>query len=394
MADKHYQYLIIGGGMTGEAAIRGIRQADPTGGIGLFSAEAHPPYNRPPLSKGLWKGEPETDIWLDPPAGATDLVLDRRIDRIEPDRKVAVDDQGNEYSYGRLLLATGGSPRRLPFGDGRIIYFRTLEDYRRLRTLAGKGRRFAVIGGGFIGSEIAAALAMSGLSVTLLFPEQGIGQKIFPRDLSLFLNDYYRQNGVDVRAGDTMTGVTDRSGGLAVQTEGGAEIPVDGIVAGIGIQPNVELAEQAGLPVDDGIVVDEFLRTRNPDIFAAGDAASVYSPDLDRRIRVEHEDAARTMGLAAGRSMAGRQEPYRHLPSFYSDLFDLGYEAVGLPDPRLETVADWREPFRQGVVYTLKDGRVRGVLLWNTWDQVEAARRLIRADGPFRPEDLRDRLPA
>jgi 3-phenylpropionate/trans-cinnamate dioxygenase ferredoxin reductase subunit len=394
MENKHYQYLVIGGGMTSEAAVRGIRQVDPAGTIGLISAESHPPYNRPPLSKGLWKGEPETGIWLDPPSGATDLILGRGIRRIEPDRKQVVDDLGSIYSYDRLLLATGGTPRRLPFGDERIIYFRTLDDYRRLRTLTGRGKRFVVIGGGFIGGEIAAALAVNGLSVTLVFPEDGIGQKVFPRDLSLFLNDYYREKGVALHPSDTVTGIADRPGGLAVRTRSGAEIPADGIIAGLGIRPNVELAETAGLPTDDGIVVDEFLRTRDPDIYAAGDVAAFPSAALGRRIRVEHEDAARSMGVAAGRALAGQAEPYRHLPAFYSDLFDLGYEAVGMPDPRLETVADWQEPFRQGVIYSLQAGRVRGIILWNTWEQVDAARRLIESEGPWRPEDLRGRLPA
>lgn len=164
-------------------------------------------------------------------------------------------------------------------------------------------------------------------------------------------------------------------------------------MAGIGIQPDVELARQAGLAVDNGIIVDEFLRTSHPSIYAAGDVAAFVNPAIGNRIRVEHEDNALTMGRAAGRAMAGQAEPYDHLPFFYSDLFELGYEAVGEVDARLETVADWIEPFRQGVVYYLRGQRVRGVLLWNVWGQVEAARRLIAMPGPFRPADLKGRLP-
>jgi NADPH-dependent 2,4-dienoyl-CoA reductase/sulfur reductase-like enzyme len=146
--------------------------------------------------------------------------------------------------------------------------------------------------------------------------------------------------------------------------------------------------------VENGIVVDDFLRTSAPDVYAAGDVANFANPALGHRLRVEHEDNANTMGSLAGRGMAGAPEPYQHLPFFYSDLFDLGYEAVGETDSRLATVADWREPHREGVIYYLRDGRVRGVLLWNTWGQVDAARRLIAEPGPFHAEELRGRLPA
>jgi NADPH-dependent 2,4-dienoyl-CoA reductase/sulfur reductase-like enzyme len=171
------------------------------------------------------------------------------------------------------------------------------------------------------------------------------------------------------------------------------QVLVDGVVAGIGVQPNVELAQTAGLQVENGIVVDEFLRTRHPDIHGAGDVAAFYNPALGKRIRVEHEDNANTMGRQAGRIMAGALEPYHHLPFFYSDLFDLGYEAVGELDSRHEIVADWKEPNKEGVVYYMQSGRVRGVLLWNVWKQVDAARKLIAEPGPFRAEDLKGRLP-
>jgi NADPH-dependent 2,4-dienoyl-CoA reductase/sulfur reductase-like enzyme len=164
-------------------------------------------------------------------------------------------------------------------------------------------------------------------------------------------------------------------------------------VAGIGIEPNVELAESIGLATDNGIVVDQFLRTSQPDIYAAGDVAAFHNPALDKRMRVEHEDNANTMGRLAGRNMAGKSEPYDHLPFFYSDMFELGYEAVGEVDSRLETFPDWKRPNEEGVVYYLKENRVRGVLLWNVWEQVEAARRLIAEPGPFTRENLKGRLP-
>jgi NADPH-dependent 2,4-dienoyl-CoA reductase/sulfur reductase-like enzyme len=164
-------------------------------------------------------------------------------------------------------------------------------------------------------------------------------------------------------------------------------------VAGLGIDLNLELAVQAGLPIGNGVTVDEFLRAGKPDVFAAGDLASFYNPALGGRLRVEHEDNALVMGRQAGRNMAGAEEPYYHLPYFYSDLFDLGYEAVGELDSRLDTVADWKEPYREGVIYYLRQGRVRGVLLWNVWEQVDAARRLIASAAMVGPDELRGWLP-
>ena len=393
-----YTYLIIGGGMTADAGIGGIREVDPNGAIGLIGAEPHLPYDRPLLSKGLWKGKPLGSIWRKTDRQGVTLHLGRTVRSLDVQNKRVTDDRGTDYTYDKLLLATGGAPRRLPFGDGKIIYFRTLDDYERLRALTDQFQRFAIVGGGFIGSEIAAALTISGNKVVMAFPGVGIGSRIFPADLARFLNDFYRQKGVEVLAGQLVTGWEIRQGKPVLKIRGDhtqdeQEIVADAVVAGIGIQPNVELAQRAGLEVDNGIRVDSGLRTSHPDIFASGDVANFYNPALDQRLRVEHEDNANTMGRLAGQAMAGRTISYDHLPFFYSDLFELGFEAVGEVDARLEMVADWKEPYREGVVYYLRDGRVRGVLLWNVWEQVDAARKLIAEIGPFRVEDLRGRLP-
>jgi 3-phenylpropionate/trans-cinnamate dioxygenase ferredoxin reductase subunit len=373
-----YRYLIIGGGMTADAAARAIRESDSGGNIAIMSDDPHPPYNRPPLSKGLWKGEdPEKTVWRGTEKIGVELRLGRRATAVNTKQKTVTDDRGNVVSYDKLLLASGGTPRRLPLQTGEIIYYRTFDDYVRLRALANEKLRFLVLGGGFIGSEVAAALRIVGRDVTMLVPEDGIGVRVFPPDLSRFLVQYYREQGVDVRTGEGLAGLQQSAGTFVVRTTHGKEIPADVVVAGLGIQPNVELAEQAGLRVENGIVVDELLRTSAPDIFAAGDVANFFNPALGVRMRVEHEDNANTMGAAAGRSMAGKGTPYTHLPFFYSDLFALGYEAVGELDPRLETDSVWKERFREGVIYYLKDGNVRGVLLWNTWGQVDNARAII-----------------
>ncbi len=393
----HFRYLIVGGGVTADAAARGIRDVDPDGSIGIVGAEPDPPYDRPRLSKGLWTGDPPESIPRQGETPGVTLHLGRTVTAVSPWSKCIADDRRTVYGFDKLLLATGGTPRRLPAANERVIHLRNLNDYRRLAASAGEGRRYAVVGGGFIGSEIAAALAIKGKEVVIVFPGEGICSHIFPRGLSLHLNDYYRQKGVEVLPGETFQEAGMRGGRLVLSTRnvksfGAREIPVDGIVAGIGIVPNDALARSAGLGVANGIVVDERLRTNSRDIYAAGDAANFYSPLLGMRIRVEHEDNARAMGRLAGRAMAGQPEPYRHLPSFSSVLFDVAYEAVGEVDTRLQTIADWEEPFRKGVVYYMRGGRVRGVLLWNVRDQVDSARRLIAERGPFGPLDLAGRL--
>ncbi len=395
-----YKYVIAGGGMTGDAAVKGIREIDSNGTIALVGSEPHRPYKRPPLTKDLWKGKPLEKIWLKTPEDGVDLRLERTISTLDVDNKRAMDDQGTEFSYEKLLLATGGTPRTLKLegnGAGEVIYYRTFDDYQRLRDLAGTAERFAVIGGGFIGSEIAAALAMNGREVVMIFPGLAIGENIYPAGMARSVNEYYREKGVTLLSGCSASRVEKRDGRFIVTARGidGSEhaVEVDGVVAGIGIEPNVGLAEQAGLSLDNGVVVDEQLRAGHPDIYAAGDIAAFQNPALGKRLRVEHEDNAKAMGRQAGRNMAGAEEPYHHLPFFYSDLFDLGYEAVGELDSRLQTVEDWTDANRKGVVYYLGGGRVRGVLLWNVWEQVDAARRLIAEPGPFQPGDLAGRLP-
>jgi NADPH-dependent 2,4-dienoyl-CoA reductase/sulfur reductase-like enzyme len=388
---KRYDYLILGGGMTADAAVRGISEVDPEGRIGLISAESDPPYDRPPLTKALWKDKPLDSVWRHTETQKADLHLGRSAKTLDVRGKAVTDDQGKVYGYDKLLLATGGSPRRLPFSPD-IIYFRTLADYRRLRKLTEAGRRFAVIGGGFIGSEIAAALAMNHKEVVMLFPGNGICHRIFPSDLSNFVTDYYREKGVEVLTGERVNAIECRGDQFVVGTESKREIVVDGVVAGLGITPDVDLARAAGLHIDNGIIVDEFLRTSNPDIYAAGDVAAFHNPALGKRMRVEHEDNANTMGRLAGKNMAGTFEPYHHLPFFYSDLFDLGYEAVGELDARLDIVADWKVPHREGTVYYGRNGLVRGVLLWNVWGQVDAARELITSKQPIGTDHLTARF--
>ena len=344
---KDYKYLIVGSGMTADAAVRGIRELDPAGSIGMIGSEADMPYSRPPLSKSMWKGRPFETIWRGTENLNVDFHLSRKVTELDPAAKRVRDDRGDEYAYDKLLLATGGSPIRLPFADEHIIYYRTLQDYQRLRALTKEGQRFLVIGAGFIGSEIAAALSMIGKQVTMVFRGNSIGENIYPPELSHFLNDFYRQKGVELVPTDEVTNLEKTGSSFKVQTRGGHTFEVDGVVAGIGIRPNLELALQAGLQVKNGIVVDQHLLTSAPDIFAAGDVANFFHSGLGKRMRVEHKDNALRMGKLAGQNMAGADEAYTHVPMFYSGLFELGYEAVGELSSKLETVTDWQEPFKK-----------------------------------------------
>jgi NADPH-dependent 2,4-dienoyl-CoA reductase/sulfur reductase-like enzyme len=368
------KYLIVGAGMTGDMAAKGVREQDPDGPITMIGADSHPPYKRPLLTKGLWQGAPEEKLWRQPTEGV-ELVTGRRVVSLDLDAHTATNDAGDEYAWEKLLLATGARPRQIPGAEG-VVWFRTLDDYHHVREIAREGAHVAVIGGGFIGSELAAGLVGVGSRVTMLFPEPGIGYRLFPAGLSASVTDYYREKGVEVLAGE----MVEAASGDRVQTGSGRTIEADAVAAGLGVIPNTELAEAAGLEVDDGIVVDEYGRVPgHEDVFAAGDVARFPVGALGTSMRIEHEDHANTHGRVVGGNMAGAGTVYDHLPFFYSDLFDLGYEAVGLVDSRLEAVEEWQEPNRKGIVTYVEDGRPRGVLLWNVWDKVDAARDLIRA---------------
>jgi NADPH-dependent 2,4-dienoyl-CoA reductase/sulfur reductase-like enzyme len=378
------RYLIVGGGMAGASAIKGIREVDPDGDIAVACAEGEAPYQRPPLSKSLWKGKPFEKVWMKAEAEGVRLLLGREVLGLDPGGRRASFGDGSSLGFEKVLLATGSRPRRLPFEDDALLHYRTLDDYRRLRSLAEAGKSFAVVGGGFIGSEIAAALAMNGKQVQLLFPGPAIGHRILPRDLSLFLNGYYSGKGVEPIPGESPAALERLDGRLSLRLRGGRVLEVDGVVAGIGVDPALELAASAGLGTGDGVEVDGLLRTGLDHVYAAGDIAAYVCPALGRRLRVEHEDNALAMGVSAGRNMASaacgkkdEESPYGSLPLFYSDLFDNGFEAVGEIDSRLETVEDWKPPFEKGFVYYLREGKVRGVLIWNLRKRADAARALI-----------------
>jgi NADPH-dependent 2,4-dienoyl-CoA reductase/sulfur reductase-like enzyme len=394
---KSYSYVIVGTGLAGASALEGIRERDPEGSILLLGAEQDLPYDRPPLSKQLWTGgKSVAEITLHDEAfyttKAVDVRLGTEVTQVDPAAHVVRDHQGNAYGYGRLLLATGGTPRRLniPGGDlDGISYYRSLEHYRRLRGVAAAGKTALVIGGGFIGSEMAASLRANNLAVTMIFPSAWLVSRVFPEPLGRYLTEQYRGKGVEVLAGDEPASIRRDGDGYVTRTRAGREVRTDLIVAGIGITPNVSLARSAGLAVGNGVIVNEFLQTSAPDIFAAGDIALFPEAAGFGPRRLEHWDNAVSGGKHAGRNMAGTPEPFTYLPFFFSDLFEFGYEAVGDIDSRLTTFADWQEENKTGVVYYLDGDRLRGAMMCNVWGKVDEARALIQNARPVSVQSLR-----
>ncbi len=397
MADQIYPYIIIGGGLAGAAAADGVRELDKNGGILLIGTEKHLPYDRPPLSKKLWFGKKTVEeIFLHDHSyyvqNGVAVVPGITVTVLDPKQKTIKTNEGKLYRYDKLLLATGGTPRALPIPGGDlegIFYYRTLDDYLRLRKGSSEGKSAVVIGGGFIGSEIAAALATNNVAVTMIFPDSYLVSRVFPEYLGRAIQDQYRSRGITILAGEKPAAIVKKDGRFVTRMESGGSVESDMVIAGIGITPSLDLPRRAGLQTANGIIVDEYLQASLPDIYAAGDIALFPYRALGKQTRVEHWDNALNQGKSAGRNMAGAHEPYLYMPYFFSDLFEFGYEAVGEVDSRLETVADWKKENETGVIYYLRDGKVRGAMMCNVWDRVEAARNLIRNGKRVTPASLR-----
>ena len=389
-----FDYVVVGGGRAGISAVEGIRELDSSCSILLVGAESHLPYDRPPLSKQLWTGKNEvSDLFVHDRAyferASVELASGERVTEIQPGEKTILTDRERSERYGKLLLATGGTPRRLqiPGAEAEGVYFRTLDDYLEL-SRDPEGQSILVVGGGFIGAEIAAALSMHGAHLTMLFPGRLMLERVFPEALARSIQEQYEQRGIRILSEDAPVSFASRGGWLAVETRRGVHLACDSIVVGAGIEPEIELARSAGLAIENGIKLNELLQSSDPDIFAAGDNANFPYLALGKRMRVEHWDNAIAQGKAAGRNMAGAGEPYEYMPYFFSDLFDFGYEAVGDVSSSLETYADWQDENETGVIYYLEDGRVRGVMLCNVWGKLDEARALILTGAHVSERDL------
>jgi 3-phenylpropionate/trans-cinnamate dioxygenase ferredoxin reductase subunit len=394
---EQYTYIIVGAGLAGAAAVDGIRELDKKGPILLLGTEKHLPYDRPPLTKKLWFGKKKVeDIFLHNQEfyGQNNVVFAAGVTArtVDAKNRTVTDDKGRTYRYEKLLLATGGAPRLLPIPGGDlegIYYYRYLDDYLRMKQEASAGKSAVVIGGGFIGSEIAAALATNHVKVMMIFPDLYLVGRVFPEGLGMSLQRHFRERGITILNGEKPASFTKKAGKFVTRTESGREIESDMVIVGIGISLSLELARNAGLQTANGIIVDEYLQASLKDVFAAGDVALFPYQALGKQTRVEHWDNALSQGKLAGRNMAGAHEPYTHMPYFFSDLFEFGYEAVGEVDSRLEVFADWQKENDTGVIYYLKDGKVRGAMMCNVWDKVDAARELIRKGKTVTKETLR-----
>lgn len=396
MAEKNHTYLIIGGGLAGASAAQAIRELDTKGSILLMGSEKHLPYDRPPLSKKLWFGKKKVEeIFLHDQKyydeNGIQVKLGSRIKELDAGEKVVKDENGNSYRYEKLLLATGGTPRTLPIPGGTlegVCYYRYLDDYLRIRKEAKEGKSAVVIGGGFIGSEIAAALNINKVNVSMIFPEPYLVQRVFPDYLGKAIQQHYIERGIKILNGDKPSSFGKNGDKFLTRTSNGKQVESDLLIVGIGIMPAIDLAQQAGLKVGNGIVVNEYLQTSDPDIYVAGDNAFFPYQALGQNMRIEHWDNAVNQGKWAGRNMAGAHEQFDYMPYFFSDLFEFGYEAVGEVDSRLETFADWQKENDTGVIYYLKEGKVRGLMMCNVWGKVDVARELIKKGEKVRPESL------
>jgi 3-phenylpropionate/trans-cinnamate dioxygenase ferredoxin reductase component len=384
------RYCIVGGGAAAAAAIEGIRSRDPSGSILMLSRENHRPYRRPLLTKDLWYGTATLDrlpVHPDEWYVGHKVVVRLRHEVIEVDAESRRlwDERGEMIEYGDLLLATGCRPRRLHAEGSEISsvrYFRDLEDYLDLESRLERVQHVTMVGGGFTSVEMAAALRSRGKEITLVVPDEYPLHRLLPRDLGGPLLEYLREMGVETVSGDTLVKIEELNGLVHARTLQGNELDTQLVLVDQGGEPLADLAEAAGLAIDDGIVVDEYGHTSNPHVWAAGDVAEYPDLALGVIIRVEGTDHAEQHGRAVGANMAGAEQPYTHLPLKWFSVGDLKFEGVGELWARLTTELVWAQPGHEGVVFYLRDDVIRGVLLINVPERIEWARGLIRDAHP------------
>lgn len=393
------RYCIIGGGYAAAAAIEGIRAHDRDGRITLFTRENHRPYRRPLLSKDLWYGEAtierlpmHPDEWYE--ERGVEVRLRHEIVELDADHRRLYDELGGVHEYGDLLLATGCRPRRLRAEGAEspnVGYFRDLEDYLALEGRMDRLQHITLVGGGFTSLEMAAALRSRGKEITLVIGDEYPLHRVLPRDLGLPLLDFLRDLGVETVSGDMLVRLEDTGGLVHARTYQGNELDTQLVLVDQGGDPVVDLAEAAGIGIDDGIVVNELGCTSDPHVWAAGDVAEFPCLPLGQIMRVEGCDHAEMHGRAVGANMAGAARAYDHLPYKWFRVGEMQFEGVGELWARLDTELVWLEPGQKGVVYYLRDDLIRGVLFINLYGQLDAARALIR-EGRATTADERARL--
>jgi len=387
-------HVIIGGGLAGAKAAEALRDKGHDGELVLIGEEPHRPYERPPLSKGYLTGQSARDeVFVHPSDWYREHKVDLRlgsaataIDRSS--RSVALAD-GSHVPYDKLLLATGSSPRRLPVpGADGALYLRRLEDSEAIKAAATSGQRVVVIGGGWIGLEVAAAARQAGAQVAVVEMLELPLLRVLGPEVAAVYADLHRANGVDLRLGASVREVA----AGRVELADGTSLAADTVVVGVGITPNTALAEAAGLSVDNGVLVDATLRTSDPDIFAAGDVANALHPLLGKHIRVEHWANALNQPAVAAAGMLGADASYDELPYFYTDQFNLGMEYIGYvePDGYDNVVVRGDTGALEFIAFWLRDGRILAGMNVNVWDVVDPIKALIRSGATVDPARLAD----
>jgi 3-phenylpropionate/trans-cinnamate dioxygenase ferredoxin reductase subunit len=332
-------HVIVGGGLTGASAAAALRAKEFDGRVVVVAEERHLPYERPPLSKEYLRGESDQPKFAKP----DEFYREHDIEVLTSTAALAIDPAGRTVRLGDgtslpfslLLLATGSRARQLPVPGADlpgVQYLRTVADADAIRAAAARGGRAVVVGGGWIGAEVAASLRQLGLDVAIVMQSLVPLEAVLGLEVGAVYRDLHVAQGVELHPGRQVTRIVGSERAEGVETDTGDVIRGDLVVVGVGAVPRTELAEVAGLAIDRGVVVDEFLETSAPGIYAAGDIAAAWNPTLGRRIRVEHWDNAKRQGAAAAANMLGAGEAYDRLPYFYSDQFDLGMEYVGHAD--------------------------------------------------------------
>ncbi len=391
-------FVIIGASLAGAKAAEELRTQGFDGRVLLVGAEPERPYERPPLTKDYLRGESEREKAYVHPGDfyarqEIELEAGVTVTAIEPGASRVRLDDGRELGYDRLLLATGAEPRRIgvPGADlDGIYYLRTLADCDLLRERLNAGGRVAVVGAGWIGSEFAASARQRGLEVTVIDPQALPNERIFGREIGAFYRDLHARHGVDLLLGDGVDAFEGTGAITRVRTTGGRTVECDFAVVGIGVLPRTRLASEAGLTVDNGIVVDGNLQTSAPGIFAAGDVANAWHPFYQRPVRVEHWANALHQGPAAARAMLGQPVSYDRIPYFFSDQYDVGMEYSGYAPRWDEVVFRGDREGGEFIAFWLHDERVVAGMNLNVWDVNDHIQALIRSGQPVTAAALAD----
>ncbi len=379
------KYVILGGGMVAGYAAKQLAEGGlASGELSIISADDFPPYERPPLSKGYLAGKDSDDtIRINPESfyskHGIELRLRTPVQAVNPSRKRLLLHSGAELGFEKLVIATGANPRKLDVTGSQldgVLYLRSVDDSRRIRERAASARSAVVVGGGFIGMEAASVLAQKGVRTTMVLREERIWKQFFTPDMSRFFDGYYSARGVEILRRASILELRGENGALrSVVLAGGQTLACDLLVAGIGVQPATEMLNASGIELGDGVLVNEYLETSRPDIYAAGDVANYTDTLFGKRRRVEHWDNAVSQGQHCARILQGERAPFVHVPYFFSDVFDLSYEF-------------WGDPAEAGETVVRGDITTNSFSVW--WIRQE---RLVAAFAMNRPDEEREAAP-